>query len=610
MLTKYCRICLTSIAVVHQLDEVVHHSLTLYAILCKMYPEAFTENNDAQWPTRVCKNCKHCILEAYRLYTVCMASFEVFKKELQNELKTTPLRAKADVSVKRNCMSSNDEIDFKEAIITVDDEEDGEHLQSSDQEEGYKPINEKIIGKELDHLDDVSVKRNCMSSNDEIDFKEAIIKVDDEEDGEHLLSSDQEEGYNPINEKIIGKELDHLETLPLNEQPASPVVAQPPNTKRNKVVSESANFFKNEIVELQIEMDCVAQPSAVTVQEDHLDDFDKSIEYFDDAEDSLHVTAYQETVDNDERSTVATEVLDITMNSEAMTEYSNESEEDETFTETCSTELFSCNSCRDVFLDKASYEKHLKQHRLGRLICKMCNKGFKSVTVLNAHKCRYETSTLCWICGMTMATKKQHKKHMISHKPEEMWGCPLCPSRFTSLDAMKSHLVTHKKQKLFCCTVCGMNLSSKRNLKYHQQAVHGGGLEKVYNCNICDRRFAFPSTLKNHMNTHTGLRPYKCVYCNRVYGNGGDLVEHVAKHHVGNDNIYLCHLCDADFSKVRELKAHYEVHSRKGEKFYNEILTEFGKFRFTTMDLLKMRRRKETTTLSRDNANNQFPSSS
>uniref|UniRef100_A0A2M4AZG8 Putative c2h2-type zn-finger protein n=1 Tax=Anopheles triannulatus TaxID=58253 RepID=A0A2M4AZG8_9DIPT len=190
---------------------------------------------------------------------------------------------------------------------------------------------------------------------------------------------------------------------------------------------------------------------------------------------------------------------------------------------------------------------------------------------------------------------------MPSKRPEKVWSCHLCPVRFTSKEALKAHVITHMKVKKFCCDVCGINLSSKRNLKSHQQALHGGGLEKVHPCSVCGRRFANPCMLKTHMKSHTGLRPYSCVYCNRVYGCGGDLVEHVAKHHVGNDNIYQCHLCDADFPKIRGLKGHYEVHFRNGEKFYNEILTDFGMFRFTTMDLLKMRRHKEMAALSNDN---------
>ncbi|XP_035788257.1 myoneurin-like [Anopheles albimanus] len=535
MLSNYCRICLTSIGVVHQLDEVVHKSLTLYAILCKMYPEAFADNNELSWPKRICRNCKQAVLDAYRLYMVCMASFGVFKKQLENETKASPLTAKTELTATRTILS--------------------------------------------------------VAGDNEVNIKEAAIIINDEEDIGHLLSRDLEEEFKIINEKFIAKE-----HLPLKELPKSSLVAQPQNVKRNKIVSEPVISSKTETVELQIEMDYVVQPNTIPGQEEHLDEFEDSMEYLEYAEDSLHGTAYEETIENDEKSVAVLEVSDINMNSEPLKEYSDESEEDEAFSKLCSTDLCTCESCRVVFLDKASYEKHLENHCLD-FICTMCNEGFKSAIALNAHETTHESSTLCWICGITLATAKLHKSHMLSHMPEEM-ACNLCPLRFNSKNVLKAHLLTHKKQNLFYCDECGANLSSKRNLKYHQQAVHGEGLEKIYICNICDRRFSLPCYLKTHMNSHTGLRPYSCVYCNRVYGNGGDLVEHVAKHHVGNDNIYQCHLCDADFPKVRELKGHYEIHFRNGEQFYNEILTDFGRFRFTIMDLLKMRHRKETAKLA------------
>ncbi|KAI8609408.1 hypothetical protein BC830DRAFT_1054687, partial [Chytriomyces sp. MP71] len=31
-----------------------------------------------------------------------------------------------------------------------------------------------------------------------------------------------------------------------------------------------------------------------------------------------------------------------------------------------------------------------------------------------------------------------------------------------------------------------------------------------YMCNVCSKRFTRPSTLRTHMNSHTGERPYPC----------------------------------------------------------------------------------------------------
>ncbi|XP_049547356.1 zinc finger and SCAN domain-containing protein 31-like [Anopheles darlingi] len=477
MLAKYCRVCLSSLGVVHRLNEQVHKTMTLYAMLCKMYPEAFIEYDDPQWPTRVCGNCKRSILNAFRLYTVCMASFEVFKNELQQS----------------------------------------------------------------------SIK----TERDEIDGKEAVIIIDGEENDQHFLSSDHEEGLKTIKVKTSVKEHDLLEILVLNEDQASDSEAQP-----------------------------------------------QGLEY-DDLDASQEINSNQWENAMVERAIAVPEVSDAIVDSDCMIDDTEESEDESVFGEIFSSQIFSCKSCKDVFDDKKTLEKHLKYHRVGfHIFCKMCHKAFKHQTALYAHKCAFDSSTLCWICGKLLDTLETRKIHMETHMPEGLWACQLCPLRFSTQTAMENHEYMHKKDIRHCCDICGVNLSSKRNLKYHQVAVHGGGVEKLHQCNVCGRRFSLPCMLKTHMNTHTGLRPYSCVYCNRVYGNGSDLVEHVAKHHVGNDNIYQCHLCDADFAKIRDLKAHYEVHDKNGKKLHNEILTDFGKFRFTITDLLKMRHQKEMVAVS------------
>ncbi|XP_049545262.1 myoneurin-like isoform X1 [Anopheles darlingi] len=560
MLTKYCRICLTSAGVVHQLDEVVHKSLTLYAMLCKMYPEAFADYKGQQWPTRACDICKQAILDAYGLYVVCMSTLDILKKRLKKKQQES--RTELNFSSQCFAVPDSDVVDFTAAARNKSNEGDD---------------------------------KSSLTSEEEI-----VCLMEEQIDGDG-------EGYCNAS-FLFSEQQGHVED-------EKDIVLKPQIGDTIEIPNETAASYSHEIVELSVEMDCAAPNNTISIEQEHLDDPEESMEYLECIEDSLRVNTYQENDDNvGENAMVKSaiampEVTGAIMNSVCL---KNDSQKDENdYGEIFSSQIFSCKSCQDVFFDKKTLEKHLKYHRIGfHIFCKMCHKGFKHETALYTHKCAFDSSTLCWICGKLLDTLEKHKRHMEAHMPEGSWACQLCPLRFSTQTAMNSHEYIHKKDIRHCCDICGVNLSSKRNLKYHQRAVHGGGIEKLHPCNVCGRRFAIPSMLKSHMNTHTGHRPYSCVYCNRVYGSGGDLVEHVAKHHVGNDNIYQCHLCDADFPKIKEIRIHYEAHYRNGEKLDNEILTEFGRFRFTIMDLLKMRRRKETTALSNDNANNQFPSSS
>ncbi|XP_050093406.1 myoneurin-like isoform X2 [Anopheles aquasalis] len=433
MLTKYCRICLTSAGVVHKLDEVVHKSLTLYAVLCKMYPEAFTDNIEAQWPTKACDICKQAILDAYGLYVVCMSTLDILRKRLKSKPhESNQSSAEMSFSDQSFIVAENETIDFNDHVKNTSDAEDNTSSLSIEEEELIR----------------VSVERIA----------------EEEQNNARLLFSTQQEQCGE------GKD----------------IILQSQNEEAIEIKNEAAGYYSHEIVELSVEMDCVAPNNTIPIEEEHLDEFEGSMEYLDDTEDSLHARPHQEYEDNQWENSVGESTVTVPdysnaiMNSESLEDGSDESEDEDVFANIFSTDILCCESCRDVFLDKVSYEKHLKHHRLGRVICKMCNKGFKSVAVLNAHECRYESSTLCWICGNITDTTKKHKRHMQSHMPEGTWACQLCPLRFNSKTVLKGHVRTHKKDRGYCCDVCGANLSSKRNLKYHQRSVHGGGVEKIF----------------------------------------------------------------------------------------------------------------------------------
>ena len=52
--------------------------------------------------------------------------------------------------------------------------------------------------------------------------------------------------------------------------------------------------------------------------------------------------------------------------------------------------------------------------------------------------------------------------------------------------------------------------STNRILISHVK-IHTG--EKPYQCNECDKTFAYDSGLKSYMRNHTGERSYQCSHC-------------------------------------------------------------------------------------------------
>lgn len=60
----------------------------------------------------------------------------------------------------------------------------------------------------------------------------------------------------------------------------------------------------------------------------------------------------------------------------------------------------------------------------------------------------------------------------------------------------------------------------------------------AYDCNICRRSFPFLSSLSQHMRRHTGVRPYKCPYCDHRASQKGNLKVHIRSHKLGTLSSY------------------------------------------------------------------------
>lgn len=54
-----------------------------------------------------------------------------------------------------------------------------------------------------------------------------------------------------------------------------------------------------------------------------------------------------------------------------------------------------------------------------------------------------------------------------------------------------------------------------------------------FDCNVCGRSFPFQSSLSQHMRRHTGVRPYKCPYCDHRASQKGNLKVHIRSHKLG-----------------------------------------------------------------------------
>ena len=153
---------------------------------------------------------------------------------------------------------------------------------------------------------------------------------------------------------------------------------------------------------------------------------------------------------------------------------------------------------------------------------------------------------ICEFCGKTFPAKinlshhiaRNHKKINLNSAELDTLNfqhqCVQCFKVFETAKSLQSHIT--KSHAKYACDKCGRMVGNKHRAR-HMQQFHTAPENRKNKCEICGKGFSTNQSLRDHVNIHTGERPYACKICGKKFASSGNKQMHLRTTHLGYKRI-------------------------------------------------------------------------
>ncbi|CAB3372854.1 Hypothetical predicted protein [Cloeon dipterum] len=195
-----------------------------------------------------------------------------------------------------------------------------------------------------------------------------------------------------------------------------------------------------------------------------------------------------------------------------------------------------CKLCSSVFNRPVEYSSHISQEHGVQLMaghaiftCNHCKDCYGSLVDLNEHlECHIEAHKYpCSKCTETFAVFNNRNQHLASVHSTK-FECEICNMSFMTVFKLKEHMPSHSDIKPFTCKICGKGFKRKRTLGEHQK-VHSD--VKKFECEHCHAKFRWKGDLVRHATRHTGINLYHCSECEFSSNKRKEVEAHISENH-------------------------------------------------------------------------------
>ncbi|KAK7071220.1 hypothetical protein SK128_001677 [Halocaridina rubra] len=254
--------------------------------------------------------------------------------------------------------------------------------------------------------------------------------------------------------------------------------------------------------------------------------------------------------------------------------------------------FFKCLSCPMVFLTKVDVEKHVSVHI----------KDNVSYGGGNINDCiKLSVACECPICITFFATVEELESHVVCHEHVDLYQSHLCANlseegnqclvinivnieeNIIRVDNNNHDDVLSKQKELqevsrvehnvinnihnaeqYKCIVCQKEFTNKKKFNDHKR-IH---IIKRHVCNKCGKKFRALSYLKEHLYSHSEVRPYKCIQCLKHFKSIHALKLHAIVH--SKARLPRCSVCNLSFKYKYSLTLHELYHCKKDIRDLNK----------------------------------------
>ena len=137
-------------------------------------------------------------------------------------------------------------------------------------------------------------------------------------------------------------------------------------------------------------------------------------------------------------------------------------------------------------------------------------------------------TSVCGDCGFNAANRQALRDHKVFHHDQAKYECEFCGRQILGKRRLTKHLNRHK-QPFTGKTECPECHKKVNRLQEHMNTMHG---ERLFFCDLCEKRFNSEIKLKSHTVVHFDIRPYVCRFgCGHASKEKGNRTKHEIHKH-------------------------------------------------------------------------------